>query len=253
MNSGLMMNNTGEMRLQKFLSSCGVASRRGAEDLIVSGRIKINGVVVDTLGFKVTGNEIIEFDGKRLSVYAKKYIVINKPEGYLCTRKDTHGRKDVFELLGDVDDPSIFHVGRLDMDSCGLLILTNDGDFANTLIHPSTSINKGYLVECDIPVSIRLTKAFASGLEVGDVHYKALRCELMEDESFVLVELKEGKKREIREVFKSFSYRILKLERIFIGAMELQSLHLKSGEFKLFNKEEITKLIYNGGENGCSS
>lgn len=238
------MNENEMMRLQKYLSSCGVSSRRGSEKIITSGRVKVNGAVVTQLGTKVDSSDIVEVDGEKVTVSTKKYIVINKPEGFVCTRNDEMGRKTVFDLLGKNDDPSIFHVGRLDMESSGLLILTNDGEFANNIIHPSKSVIKGYNVTSDRIIDKLLIDNFNKGIEIDGVFYKAVKCIANRDGKSVSIELKEGKKREIRVVFKHFSQNVTKLERVFIGFMRLYDICLKPGEYKEFSYDDLYRKIY---------
>lgn len=231
------------MRLQKFLSSAGVCSRRASEELIISGRVSVNGSIA-TLGMRVCAIDEVMVDGKKVSILAKKYIVLNKPEAVICSRGDDHGRTTVFDLIGSDDDGSLFHVGRLDFQSCGLIVITNDGEFANDLIHPSKSVVKGYEVYSNRPIARKLIEGFVRGVTSNGVRYKAQSCKLLKDTSGVLVELKEGKKREIREVFAYFEHTVLKLERVSIGCMKLSELGIKPGEYITFSREEVIRRVY---------
>lgn len=247
----MQMEEKKEVRLQKYLSSAGVGSRRSSEEYIADGRVTVNGVVAE-LGCKVSAGDKVELDGKSVVMMHKKYLVLNKPENVICSRKDERFRKTVFDLLSEKDrkDFSLFHVGRLDYRSCGLIVLTNDGDFAHKLIHPSQGVIKGYLVFSDRAIEKSLMESFTRGIVIEGISYRAKACCRQRDNRSVLIELKEGKKREIREVFRHFSQNILKLERVFIGEMKLSDLNLKQGEYVSMNQDRIVKAIYgNGGEN----
>ena len=250
------MNNNEEkmMRLQKYLSSAGVCSRRESEKYITDGRVTVNGKVA-VLGDKVYPSDKVVFDGKELFLYNKKYIILNKPENVICSRKDEQGRKTVFDLLkgDDKNDTSLFHIGRLDYNSCGMILLTNDGDFANNIIHPSKSVVKGYMVtsSASIDVAKNIAASFTRGITVDKVFYKAKMCQIQQDKKKMLIELKEGKKREIREVYKHFACEIIKLERIFIGKLRLADLNIQPGEYVSMSYDEIYDAIYNNGVKKC--
>lgn len=237
------MSSDNFVRLQKFLSSCGVASRRKSEELILSGAVTVDGVVADVLGVKVSGNEDIRVNGKVISQAKKKYIVINKPEGYICSRGDNFGRKTIFDLLGGDNDSSLFYAGRLDFNSCGLLVLTNDGEFANRLIHPSNNVVKRYFVTSSCNIPDKVISRFTGGVNVDGVFYKAVKCFKSGESNSVYIELNEGKKREIREVFKYFGIPVLRLERVAIGNMELALLDLKQGEYRFMTLSEMENFI----------
>lgn len=242
------------MRLQKYLSSAGVCSRRESEKYIEEGRVSINGKIA-VLGDKVSSLDEVIFDGKRLNLCNKKYIILNKPENVICSRKDERGRRTVFDLLNDEDknDTSLFHIGRLDYNSCGLIILTNDGDFANNIIHPSKSVVKGYMVtsSASFEVAKNIASSFTRGITVDGIFYKAKLCKIQRDGKQMLIELKEGKKREIREVFKHFACKIMKLERVFIGKLRLADLHILPGEYVSMTYDEIYNAVYNNGVKKC--
>ena len=250
------MNNNEEkmMRLQKYLSSAGVCSRRESEKYITDGRVTVNGKVA-ILGDKVYPSDKVVFDGKELFLYNKKYIILNKPENVICSRKDERGRKTVFDLLkgDDKNDTSLFHIGRLDYNSCGMILLTNDGDFANNIIHPSKSVVKGYMVtsSASFEVAKNIASSFTRGITVDGIFYKAKMCQIQQNKKQMLIELKEGKKREIREVYKHFACEIMKLERIFIGKLRLADLNIKQGEYVSMTYDEIYNAIYNNGVEKC--
>ena len=233
-----------KIRLQKFLSSCGIASRRKSEDLIKEGRIKVNGTVVDTMGFLVDEEDIVEYDGKKIRPALKKYVVMNKPPGYICSRGDDFGRKTVYELLDDPEDRrSLFSIGRLDLDSDGLLLLTNDGDFSNMISHPSNEIIKSYTVVSPCKVPDELIEKFLSGIKIDDGLYRAEKITRI-NASTLKIFLHEGKKREIRMVYREFDIPVKSLTRVMIGKMNLNELDIKQGEYKEFALEKIKRMIY---------
>lgn len=234
------------MRLQKYLASCGVASRRKAEILIAEGRVKINGSVADRPGTKVESGDKVEVDGRPIVMQEKIYIVLNKPPGYLCEKGDKWGRKTVYDLIENshIRGGSIFTAGRLDYASSGLLILTNDGEFANNIIHPSKEIVKKYRVISAKNVPQRLIDSFINGIVVEGVSYKALGIERTAQANQVFIRLMEGKKREIRMVYRSFGLDITQLQRIAIAGLTLKNLGLPEGQYKLYTKEQIYGELY---------
>ena len=231
-----------DIRLQKFLSERGVASRRKAEELIISGKVKVNGVIVDKLGVKVGDDDIVEYDGKILQRVDKVYIVLNKPKNYICSRDAQFNRKSVYDIIRE--GKKIFTVGRLDYLSEGLIILTNDGDFANGIIHPSKGVKKEYIVESDKKPPANMIKSFINGVKIGDITYKASNIAKTGNSSILRITLGEGKKREIREVYKFFGLEIKRLLRDKIGKMSLGALKLSSGEFRYMTKNELEGYIY---------
>lgn len=233
------------VRLQKYLATCGVASRRKAEEIIQNGRVKVNGEIIKTLGTKVNENDIICVDDKEVKPKTKKYIVLNKPPFYICSKKDQWNRKTIFDLIKNNDkDESLFYVGRLDYQSCGLIILTNDGDFGNSIIHPSFNILKGYLVKSVKAPDEDVINKFLAGVTIENVSYKAKKIERMRDNQTLKIFLNEGKKREIRVVYKWFGYDIIELKRVSIGGLKLSDLGLKFGEYRCFDKAELSEVIY---------
>lgn len=242
------MRNEG-IRLNRYLSLCGIASRRGSEKYILDRRVVINGKVVDKIATIVYPEDIVELDGKRINILDKVYIVLNKPVNTVCSKKDFSNRKRIYDIVR-TNVKNIFSIGRLDYKSSGLLILTNDGEFANSLMHPSNKIIKEYTVKIDSNDFIklksifkRMSDSFKRGLNIDGVFYKAEDLKLVDKER-VKVYLIEGKKREIRVVFKYFNININSLCRTKIGNMSLDDLFLKEGEYRFFTKENLLRLIY---------
>jgi len=230
-----------EMRLQVFLAHSGVASRRASEKIILDGRVSVNGVVVTELGTKVSENDKILVDGKEISLEeTKRYVLLNKPLGYVCTQSDEKGRPVAVDLLRQKYSERLYNVGRLDMFSHGALIFTNDGDFAAKLSHPSSQIEKEYIVESSLPLPRNLAENFKKGIRVEGLFYKAQDAEELNSHKMRVV-LVEGKNREIRRVFENADVAIRNLCRVRIGNIELGEL--KAGESRDLTKDEVKSLL----------
>lgn len=229
------------VRLQVYLARCGVASRRSCEKLISEGRICVNGIVVTEPGSKVSSGDAVSFDGKVLSPEEKKvYVLLNKPEGFVCSQKDEKSRPVALDLLKDKYPLRLYNVGRLDMYSRGAIIFTNDGDFAAKLSHPSSEIEKEYLVETSYPLPEGLAEKFTKGVRVEGVFYRAKQAKVINSHKMSIV-LVEGKNREIRRVFKDFGAAIRSLKRVRIGNLLLGNL--KEGESRELTKVEVENLL----------
>ena len=154
-------------RLNKYIASCGVCSRRKSDELISSGKVKVNGQVVTNLGEKVSSKDIVEVDNKLIQKEEKKvYIVLNKPRGYVTTNSDEYNRKNVIDLIDE--DVRVYSIGRLDKDTEGLLLLTNDGEFSNKVMHPRNKIEKTYIVTTDTNVTNEQLEKLRNGVDIGD-------------------------------------------------------------------------------------
>lgn len=232
-----------KVRLQKYLASCGVASRRKCEEFIKDGRVKVNGEKIIKLGTSVLSNDVVEFDGKIMYPEAKIYFVLNKPPYYLCSRNDKWKRNRVFDII-DTKTKSLRYVGRLDFLSQGLLILTNDGDFINEIIHPSKRILKSYLVESASEPPQKMIEDFRKGIKIDGVFYKAHQIKLGRKRNLLKIYLFEGKKREIRVVYNEYSVKIEKLTRNSIGHLKLDKLGIKVGSYKQYSLGELREAIY---------
>ena len=231
------INNSKEIRLQVYLAKCGIASRRASEKLIEAGRITVNGNIITELGTKVTGSEIICFDGKQIFPEPeKRYILLNKPEGYVCTLSDEKDRPTAASLLKKDYKERLYNIGRLDMLSSGAILFTNDGDFSQTVEHPSSCIEKEYEVTTIYEFSDEVLKRFLKGVRVEGVFYKAVFAERI-SKNKMRITLAEGKNREIRRVLKFFNVKIKKLVRIRIGSIYLNDL--PSGGYRNLTEEEI--------------
>lgn len=236
---------TDEIRLQVYLARCGVASRRKSEELITAGRVAVDGEVVTRLGTKVRQGERVTVDGNRVApVSTKLYLAVNKPPGYLCSNNDPEGRPLVGDLVRDRIATRLFHVGRLDFLSSGLIFLTNDGPFAAGIMHPSNEIEKEYQVETEKAIPEDLLHAFRHGVVVEGVRYR-LRRYVLERENRVRVTLVEGKNREIRRVFESAGLPAKRVHRVRIGPVRIG--RLGPGEFRHLAEDEIAWFRRRGG------
>ena len=234
-------------RLQKYLAGAGIASRRKCEELILQGRVEVNNFVVTELGTKVDPQkDIIKVDDKLVKYKEDKhysYILLNKPKGYLTSLSDPFGRPTVLDLLKGVKE-RVYPVGRLDFNSEGLLILTNDGELAYALTHPAKEVEKVYIVKVKgIPSSEKL-KTLSKGVTLKN-NYKISPCNIyllktVNGNAILKVKIKEGKKRQIRKMAEYIGHFVLKLRRIQTGPISLKGV--KPGEYRYLNKEEIKSL-----------
>ncbi|NLO89705.1 MAG: rRNA pseudouridine synthase [Clostridia bacterium] len=230
-------------RLQKVLAQCGIASRRKCEEIILEGRVKVNGRVVTQLGTKVHEHDKIEVDGKPV-VRRKEmiYVLFNKPKGCITTVSDPFGRKTVLDYLKEFKKYRIFPVGRLDQDTEGLLLLTNDGSLSFALTHPSHQVSKTYLVEISGTPSGEQLEKLRRGIFLEDGKTLPAKVELIRGgkRALVKITIREGKKRQIRRMFKALGFSVVNLKRIKFGPLVLKDL--KPGEYRLLNDKEIKKL-----------
>ncbi|WP_099189270.1 pseudouridine synthase [Tepidibacter mesophilus] len=232
------------MRLNKYMALCGVASRRKSDELIKNRKVKVNGEIVEELGIDVNENQdIIEVNGKVIIAEQKNiYVIINKPEGYVTTVKDQFNRKTVLDLVKDIDE-RIYPIGRLDYETSGLLILTNDGNLTYRLTHPKHEVVKTYLARLKlVPDKIKI-KQFESGLKIDDyvtapAEFKIIKKD--ENQSICEIKIHEGKNRQVRKMCKAIGHPVLSLKRISIGNIELGNL--KIGEYRNLSQKEINYL-----------
>lgn len=231
------------MRINKFLAEKGIASRRHADEIIAAGRVQINGELA-TLGANVEEGDEVLLDGQAIANTEKKeeYYIINKPKGVVCTASDDRGRKTVMDLLPDTVG-RVFPVGRLDYATEGLLILTNDGDLAFRLTHPSTEIPKTYMAKIEGTLTEKDLNPIRSGIELDGVLTKKCRAHIVEtNKEYTKVEItiKEGKNRQIRRMFETIGKNVELLRRVSIGQLRLKGLD--RGEFRPLTEQEIVYL-----------
>lgn len=231
-------------RLQKFISESGVASRRKAEELILQGRVKVNGEVVKTLGTKVSENDAVAIDGKLLSRENKKYYLLYKPRGVISSASDDKGRKTVVDLIKTTT--KIFPVGRLDYDTTGIILLTNDGELSNLLTHPSHNVEKQYFAKVKgffkKEDAIKLSKGIIlEGTKTKPAIFKMDRYDKKTDSSYVKVIITEGRNHQVKNMFNALGYDVEKLKRERYAFLTLDGL--KSGEYRELSLKEV-KILY---------
>lgn len=231
-------------RLQKILAHAGVASRRQSEDLIVQGRVTVNGKKVTELGVKVNPEEdIILVDNKPINETEKKvYYMLHKPAGYISSAKDPHGRATVLDLLPGVRE-RIYPVGRLDYETEGLIILTNDGQLTNALTHPSHEIGKIYLARVEGLPSLAALKKFSKGIELEDGLTAPAKVEVVDyvkGKALLEIEIHEGRNRQVRRMCEAIGHPVIYLRRIQVGPLKLGNLPL--GHSRSLTANEIRQL-----------
>ena len=223
------------MRINKFIAHAGYTSRRKADELILKGKVKINDEVILEPGIDVCDDDRVELEGKVLSIEKKFYIKLYKPVGFITSNFDPYNEKDLNELV-DIDK-RFFAAGRLDKDSEGLLIITNDGEFTNNLIHPKYKLDKEYIVKVYKKLKDYQEKQFAQGLDIGNGEKTSdAKIEYLENNIYRVI-IHQGYNRQIRRMFKVFGIKVVSLKRIRIGKISLSNL--KEKEYRYFNEEEL--------------
>ena len=234
------------MRINKYLAECGLGSRRKVEKFILDGEIKVNDAIVTSLAYDVGSEDIVVFRGNILHNDIKKvYIMLNKPKCYITSLKDEKDRRIVTDLLKGCNE-KVFPVGRLDYNTEGLLLLTNDGDWANEIIHPSKNISKTYEVKLKYLPTNKQIRSLENGIVIDDKKTLPAHVEIVgsDHEFFILhITIHEGRNREIRKMFEFLGLKIYNLKRISIGELQLGDLPL--GKYKYLNKEEIN-MVFGG-------
>lgn len=242
---GIETDDEGLIRLQKLLARSGVASRRKCEELMLEGAVEVDGEVVTRLGTKVDPRTaVIRVEGKRLPPISEKvYLVLNKPRGVVSTMSDPEGRRTLGDLVADRPE-RLFHVGRLDTDTTGLIILTNDGDFAQRMAHPSYEVDKTYVAEVEGEVFRRTTKQLLEGvtLDDGPVTVRKVRIvEASETKSIVELVIHEGRNRIVRRLLDHVGHPVRRLTRTAIGPVRLG--RLGNGEMRELTSAELGELL----------
>ena len=230
-----------EVRLQVYLAHAGGASRRACEKIIAEGRVSVNGTLVTDMGSKVRAGDTVLLDGKPVQPEARKrYVLLNKPAGFVCTLSDEKGRPTAADLLKEAYSERLYNIGRLDMFSSGAILFTNDGDFAAKIEHPSAQIEKEYVIETTQDFPPELLTRFERGIRVDGIFYKCRSAAAINRRKLRIV-LVEGKNREIRRVLDSFNCTIKRLVRVRIGNLELGTL--KAGAFRDLTAKERQALL----------
>lgn len=229
------------MRLQKFLSRAGVASRRKSEEIILEGRVSINGAVVTELGVQVDEEkDRVELDGKAVKIAGVRWLVLNKPIRVLTTRDDPRGRKTVYELL-DRGDSQLPYVGRLDWDTEGLLLFSNDGDVVHRLMHPSHQVERVYEVETEVAVTDESIDNLRRGVRLDDGPARAERVRRLRGEGHrIEVVLLEGRNREVRRMLEAVGHPVVRLRRTRYGPISLRGL--PEGLWRTLSGTEVNEI-----------
>lgn len=233
------MNTPEGVRLNKYLASCGVGSRRACEELISTGRVEVNGAPCLKLATRIQETDSVRVDGKRVFPKAEVVVIFHKPRGYVCTRSDELGRETIYDIL-PASLHNLHHVGRLDTDSEGLLILTNDGDLSQKLMHPSKSVEKEYLVTSNQAFENVHLDQFLAGIFTQEGRLKAKQIERISARRIKVI-LDQGAKRQIRVMFEALGYKVTKLLRVRIGNLWLGDL--EPAQWAVLNNKEIALLL----------
>jgi 23S rRNA pseudouridine2605 synthase len=237
------MNET--LRLQVYLARCGLGSRRYCETLITSGRVRVNGRPA-LLGSKVENGDEVTLDRRTVRPEREKiYLAIHKPKGYVCSNSDPRGRPLAADLVGDSISQRLFHVGRLDIDSSGLIFYSNDGSFARLVSHPSAGIEKEYLVEAKEEIPEAMLKAYQAGIRISGELLR-MKKYAFKNRQQVLLTLEQGKNREIRRVFSHYDVSLKRIHRVRIGCVRLAKL--PSGGFRFLSRKEVDWFLHRGGK-----
>ncbi len=232
-------------RLQKFIANSGYCSRRKAEELISKGQVYVNGEMVTELGTKVSGNESIVVEGVTLGKQTRKeYYLLNKPRGYICSVSDDKGRKVVTELINT--NERIYPVGRLDYDTTGVLLLTNDGEFANILTHPSNEVEKTYLAIIEGIMTVEEIYQLKDGVEIDGIkvipkRVKVKKKDLEKNKSKVEVTIVEGRNHIVKRMFEAVGHPVNKLTRERLAFLDVKGL--QSGEYRYLSNDEVQQLM----------
>lgn len=231
------------MRLQKYMAECGVASRRRAEEMILEGKVAVNGVVIDQMGVQVEEGDEVRVEGKIIRPEGqKRYVMYHKPAGEVTTVSDPEGRAAVLDHFRDYP-VRLYPVGRLDYDSEGLLLLTNDGALTERMLHPSHLVEKTYLARVTGHVTLESIRALRSGILLDDHKTAPAKARIIKEETFatvVLVTIHEGRNRQVRRMFEEVGHRVLQLRRVRFGPLELGDL--PRGQWRELTDEEIRRL-----------
>ncbi len=233
------------IRLNKYIANAGICSRRDADELIASGQIKVNGKVVTELGLKVSTNDKVVYRGKTLTLEKPVYVLLNKPRDFITTTDDPQGRKTVMDLIKQAGNERLFPVGRLDRNTTGLLLLTNDGELAEKLAHPSHNVKKIYRVELDKRITKDDIQKIANGLMLEDGPANVDQIAMLSTDNRTLgMEIHIGKNRIVRRIFEHLGYDVLKLDRVVYAGLDKKNL--PRGKWRFLSEKEIIRLKHLG-------
>lgn len=229
------------IRLNRYISNSGVCSRRDADKLIEAGEIKVNGKVITEMGYKVSSSDVVEYGKKRLSREKMVYVLLNKPKDFITTMDDPQGRRTVMDLVKTAGEERIYPVGRLDRNTTGLLLLTNDGELAKKLSHPSHKIKKLYQAELDKPITENHFMEIQEGLKLEDgMAYVDDLAIASADKKTVGIDLHIGRNRIVRRIFEHLDYEVVRLDRVMYAGLTKKDL--PRGKWRMLSEKEINRL-----------
>ena len=235
------MDENAELRLNRFIAMGGVCSRRDADQLIEAGRVRVNGEIVQLVGLKVSRLDKVEVDGDQIFPEKKVYLVLNKPKDYVTTVEDPLNRKTVMALIKGACKERVYPVGRLDRQTTGVLLFTNDGDLAKKLTHPKYDSKKIYHVFLDKPMSETDLAAISKGVDLEDGFVKADEISYAStDKMEVGIEIHSGKNRIVRRIFEHFGYELLKLDRVYFSGITKKNI--PRGKWRMLTSKEVSML-----------
>ncbi|MEY4861319.1 MAG: hypothetical protein RL059_1018 [Bacteroidota bacterium] len=234
--------NEDAIRLNKFLANAGICSRREADVLIATGVVSINGVTITELGYKIKPEDVVQYDGETINAEKKRYVLLNKPKGFITTMEDPRGRKTVMTLVSKACKERIYPVGRLDRETTGLLLFTNDGDMAKKLTHPRYQSKKLYHVELNKSVNKADFDKLLKGVDLEDGRSKVDQVSFVTDASSkeVGVEIHSGKNRIVRRLFEALGYEVIKLDRVQFSTLTKKDL--PRGMYRHLTEQEVSFL-----------
>ena len=228
-------------RINKFISNSGVCSRRKADELILKGKVYINNKKIKTLGIKISNEDIVKIDGKIISKEKKEYLILNKPKDFITTLNDPQNRKTVKDLIKGATKKRLYPVGRLDRNTTGLLIFTNDGELSKKLTHPSYKIKKIYHVEIEKAIELNDFKIIENGFKLDGEKIKVDKIAILDKEKKNIgLEIHIGKNRIVRRIFEHLNYKVKKLDRVMIGSITKKNL--KRGSWRFLKDSEVRLL-----------
>ena len=231
------------IRLNKYIANSGICSRREADDLISSGQVTVNGTVIKEMGYKVKKSDRVVFEGKRINPEKPVYVLLNKPKDFITTTDDPMERKTVMKLVENACEERIFPVGRLDRNTTGLLLFTNDGEMAAKLSHPSNEIKKIYQVTLDNPLTKKDEEAILEGITLEDGEAKVDDMQVLSADRKILgLEIHIGRNRIVRRIFAHFGYEVVGLDRVMYAGLDKKDL--KRGHYRFLSEKEVIRLKY---------
>ena len=236
-------HDDGTIRLNRYIANAGICSRREADELIARGDVQVNGKVVTEMGHKVQPGDVVKYGNRILNPEKMVYVLLNKPKDYITTTDDPEERRTVMELVADAGPFRIYPVGRLDRNTTGLMLMTNDGELAEKLTHPSNGIKKVYQVELDKPITDEHFEAIQKGVELEDGVIKPDDLSIVTPDAQVVgIEIHSGRNRIVRRIFENFGYEVTKLDRTSYAG--LTKKELPRGKWRFLEPKEVVKLKY---------